>query len=61
MLSLAITIIVTLLIVGLLLWAVGAMPWIDANVKQMINIVVIVFACLWIISVIFPQFRSALH
>jgi len=53
MLSLLITMIVTLLIVGLLLWAVDAMPWINGDVKKMIHILVIVFAVLWLVQVIF--------
>ncbi len=60
MLSLLVTIVVTLLIVGLMLWAVDAMPWINANVKTMIHIVVIVFAVLWLIGVIFPGFAGHL-
>jgi len=60
MLSLLVTLVVTLLIVGLLLWAVDSMPWINANVKTMIHIVVIVFAALWVIQMIFPAFRTGL-
>ena len=57
MLSLLITMVVTLLVVGLLLWAVDSMPWINADVKKMIHILVIVIAVLWLISVIFPAFH----
>ena len=60
MLSLLITIVVTLLIVGLFLWAVDAMPFINAGVKKMISILIIVFAVLWVIQMIFPAVRSAL-
>ncbi len=52
-LSLLITMVVTLLIVGVLLWAVDAMPWINVDVKKMIHILVIVFAVLWLIEVLF--------
>jgi hypothetical protein len=61
MLNLAITLVVTLLIVGLLLWAIDSMPWINANVKTMINIVVIVFAVLWVLQLMVPMIRSAVH
>ncbi len=57
MISLLITMVVTLLIVGLLLWAVDAMPWINADVKKMIHILVIVMAVLWLIGAIFPAFH----
>lgn len=53
MLSLIVTMVVTLLVVGLLLWAVAAMPWINADVKKMIHILVIIFAVLWLIQIIF--------
>jgi len=52
--SMLVSIVVTLLIVGLLLWAIDAMPWINADVKRMIHILVIVIAVLWLIGVIFP-------
>lgn len=54
MLNLLVYIIVTLLVVGLLLWAVDSMPWINVDVKKMINILVIVVAVLWVIQIIFP-------
>ena len=54
MLSLIIYMVVTLLVVGLLLWAVDAMPWINPDVKKMIHILVIVMAVLWLIGIFFP-------
>jgi len=54
MIHLAIYLIVTLLVVGLLLWAVDAMPWVNADVKKMIHILVIVMAVLWLIGIFFP-------
>jgi hypothetical protein len=45
--------IITLLIVGVLLWAVSALPFIDTGIKKIIYIVVVVFVCLWLISVLF--------
>lgn len=54
MLGLLVYVVITLLIVGVLLWGVDAMPWINADVKKMINILVIVIAVLWIIQVIYP-------
>lgn len=61
MLSLAITLIVTLLIVGLLLWAVESMPFINADVKKIIRILVIVITVLWCIQVLFGGNWSGLH
>ena len=59
--SLAITLVVTLLVVGILLWGIDAMPWINANVKLMINILVIVLAALWALQLIVPFIRAALR
>jgi len=53
MLHLIIYIIVTLLVVGLLLWAIDAMPWINADIKKMIHILIVVIAVLWVIQMIF--------
>ncbi len=58
--NLLLTLIAALLVVGILLWAIGAMPWINPDIKKMINILVIVFAALWVISVIFPALHSVM-
>ncbi len=44
--SIIITIVVTLVVVGLLLWAVQKLP-IDAQIANVIRVVVIVAAVLW--------------
>lgn len=51
-----ISIVGVLLVVGLLLWALTAMPAIDATIKQLIKIIVIVAAGLWVIGVLFGRF-----
>lgn len=57
MLNLLVPIVATLLVVGLLLWAIDAMPWINPDVKKMIHILVIVIAALWVIQILFPGLR----
>jgi len=47
-------IIVVLLIAGLALWVLGQIPWIDASMKQVIRIVIIVVVVLWLISIFVP-------
>lgn len=42
-----------LLLAGLLLWAIGAAPKIDADLKQLIRIIVIVVVGIWLISLFF--------
>jgi hypothetical protein len=42
-----------LLIAGLLLWGVNAAPKIDADMKQLIKIIVIIVVGLWLISLFF--------
>ena len=41
-----------LLVAGVLLWAVGAMPWIDGDIKQAVKILVIVVVAIWIIGLL---------
>jgi hypothetical protein len=43
-----------LLVAGVLLWAVMAAPFIDAGIKRIIQIIVVVVAALWVISLFFP-------
>lgn len=47
-----ITIVVTILVVGLLLWAVASLPFIDASMKQLARVVIIVAAVLWLLKVL---------
>lgn len=42
-----------LLLVGVLLWAVMAAPFIDAGIKKLIQIVVVVVAAVWVIGLFF--------
>lgn len=48
-----ITVVLSLLVVGVLLWALSALPFIDANIKQIIRVIVIVIVALWLIGVLF--------
>lgn len=48
-----IALIVALVIIGVVLWAVKAVPWIDDSIKKIINIVTIVVVLLWLLSVFF--------
>ena len=42
-----------LLIVGLLIWVIGQLPWIDDGIKNVIITLIIVVVALWLISVFF--------
>jgi len=46
-----ITLVVLLIIVGVLLWVVNTQIPMDATIKKIINIVVIIIVCLWLLSV----------
>ncbi len=48
-----ITVVLALLVVGILLWALNALPWIDGDIKQAIRVIVIVIVALWLIGVLF--------
>jgi hypothetical protein len=53
MIGLILTVIVIAMIVGLLLWAVGALPFIPPPMAQIIRVFIIVVACLWLIGTLF--------
>ena len=46
-----ISLIVTLIVIGVLLWLVNAFIPMDSNIKQILNIVVIIAVVLWLLSV----------
>jgi len=46
-----ITLVVLLIIVGVLLWVVNTQIPMDATIKKIINIVVIIVVCLWLLTV----------
>jgi hypothetical protein len=48
-----ITLIVYLIIVGLLLWVVNELP-LDATIKKVIQVVVIVVVVLWLLQIFVP-------
>ncbi len=48
-----ISIIVALLVIGILLWAIEAFPWIDGDIKKVIKILVVVIVALWLIGIVF--------
>lgn len=48
------SIVVTLLVVGLLLYVVEALLPIDATIKRIIHIVVVVVVLLWLLSIFVP-------
>ena len=47
-----ISLVVVLIVIGVLLWVVNTqVTMIDANIKKIINIVVIIVVCFWLLSV----------
>lgn len=46
-----ITLVVLLIIVGVLLWVVNTQIPMDATIKKIINIVVIIVVCLWLLTI----------
>lgn len=50
-----------LLIVGVILWAISQLPWIDAGVKRIIYIVVVVVTAIWLISALTGANLSSVH
>ena len=52
MIGLLISVIVVCMVVGLLLWAIANLPFIPAPMGQILRVVIIVVACLWLINVL---------
>lgn len=50
MISFFISVVVVCMIVGLLLWAIANLPFIPAPMGQILRVVIIVVACLWLIQ-----------
>jgi hypothetical protein len=59
--NLLVHIVVILLIAGLALWAIMSLPFIDATIKQIIKIVIIVVVALWILGLAFGYFPARMH
>jgi hypothetical protein len=59
MINLVLSVIVVALVVGLLLWALGALPFIPAPMAQIIRVFIIVVACLWLINILFGAIGGA--
>ena len=53
--SLGITIIVTLVVIALLLWALDQIPM-DPGIKRLIHVVSIVMVCLWLLGCLLSAF-----
>lgn len=50
-----------LLIVGVLLWGLAALPVIDASVKQIIKVVIVVVTAIWLIYILTGLFGFPIH
>ncbi len=48
------SVILVLIVVGVLLWAVNSIIPMDAKIKQILNVVVVVMVVLWLLGVFFP-------
>jgi low temperature requirement protein LtrA len=49
-----ISLIVILVIIGVILWAVNTYIPMDAKIKQIMNIVVVIAVCIWLLTLFFP-------
>ena len=45
-----ITLVITLVIVGVILWAVNAYIPMDSKIKQILNIAVVIFVIVWLLN-----------
>lgn len=49
---------IVLIVVGILLYAVNNWIPMDAKIKQILNVVVVLVVVLWLLSAFFPELRS---
>ena len=49
-----ITIVITLIVIGVLLWLVNTYVPMDAKIKQVLNILVVIVVVLWILNMFVP-------
>lgn len=54
MINLAVYLFVLLIVVGVLLWAVDNLPWMSADIKKLMHILIVVVAVLLAIGIVFP-------
>ena len=52
-----IEIVIALAIVGLILWVISQVPM-DATIAKIIRVIVIVFVCIWLLSVLVPMLST---
>lgn len=50
LLSLFITLVVGLIVVGVICWGIQNFPWIDADFKQAAKVAVVVIAVIWFLA-----------
>lgn len=58
MINLAVYLFVLLIVVGVLLWAVDNLPWMSADIKKLMHILIVVVAVLLAIGIVFPGWHS---
>lgn len=49
-----IQVILTLIVIGLLLWLVNSFVPMDAKIKSIMNVVVVIAVVIWILTLFFP-------
>lgn len=52
MIGLIVHVIAIAMVVGLLLWAISALPFIPAQMGQILRVFIIVISCLWLIGIL---------
>jgi hypothetical protein len=56
MLSVLVSIVVVLLIVGVALWVLQQLPWISGDIKQVIRVIIIAVVAIYVIMVLASLF-----
>lgn len=57
-----ISLVITLIVVGVLLWLINTYIPMDSNIKKILNVVVIIIVILWLLGLFgFLNFISSIH
>lgn len=56
-----IDVILVLIVIGVLVWVIDYIPWIDPAFKQVIRVVAVVATVLWLVSLFLPWHISSIR
>lgn len=49
-----VSVLIVILIIGVLVWAIEYIPWIDPTFKQIVRVVAVIGTVIWLLSLFLP-------